>query len=162
MPRTPIFPEEAGWTEPSIVPEARKLCASWMGSEQHSGPVPPARQLSRQPDNCLPNSCSMQWDRDIAMGSRRSGTAGFLLPCLPATSVGTRAEDDQFSFDQYTGVYGYPVEPAAEIAIRTVVAWLGERAEPLSVVKLVQYSEADHRFTGAWLNGCMKSMPALR
>lgn len=44
-----------------------------------------------------------------------------------------------------TGIYGYPVEDAAEIAVRTVALWLAEHAEPLRVVKLVQFSDEDHQ-----------------
>jgi O-acetyl-ADP-ribose deacetylase (regulator of RNase III) len=43
-----------------------------------------------------------------------------------------------------TGVYGYPIEEAAEVAVRTVADWLRDHAEPIRVVKLVQFSEADH------------------
>jgi O-acetyl-ADP-ribose deacetylase (regulator of RNase III) len=43
-----------------------------------------------------------------------------------------------------TGIYGYPIEEAAEIAVRTVANWLSEHAEPVNVVKLVQYSSSDH------------------
>lgn len=44
-----------------------------------------------------------------------------------------------------TGIYGFPIEEAAAIAVRTVANWLSEHAEPVRTVKLVQYSEADHR-----------------
>ncbi len=43
-----------------------------------------------------------------------------------------------------TGIYGYPLEEAAEIAIRTVVTWLREHADPIRTVKLVQFSDHDH------------------
>jgi O-acetyl-ADP-ribose deacetylase len=43
-----------------------------------------------------------------------------------------------------TGVYGYPIEEAAEIAVRTVANWLREHSGPLHTVKLVQFSEKDH------------------
>jgi O-acetyl-ADP-ribose deacetylase len=43
-----------------------------------------------------------------------------------------------------TGVYGYPIEEAAEIAVRTVAAWLREHTDPVRIVKLVQFSESDH------------------
>ncbi len=43
-----------------------------------------------------------------------------------------------------TGIYGYPVEEAAEIAVRAVAAWLHDHSEPLRAVKLVQFSESDH------------------
>lgn len=44
-----------------------------------------------------------------------------------------------------TGVYGYPIREAAQIAVRTVAAWLRDHAEPVRVVKLVQFSERDHQ-----------------
>ena len=43
-----------------------------------------------------------------------------------------------------TGVYGYPIEEAAEIAVRTVATWLREHTDPARVAKLVQFSERDH------------------
>lgn len=43
-----------------------------------------------------------------------------------------------------TGIYGYPIEEAAGVAVSTVAAWLQEHAEPLRVVKLVQFSGSDH------------------
>lgn len=43
-----------------------------------------------------------------------------------------------------TGIYGYPIEEAAGIALRTVIAWLQEHPEPVRVVKLVQFSNGDH------------------
>ncbi len=43
-----------------------------------------------------------------------------------------------------TGVYGYPIDEGAEIAVRTVADWLREHRGPLRTVKLVQFSERDH------------------
>jgi O-acetyl-ADP-ribose deacetylase len=43
-----------------------------------------------------------------------------------------------------TGIYGYPIEEAAGIAIRTVADWLRDHAGPLRTVKLVQFSDHDH------------------
>jgi O-acetyl-ADP-ribose deacetylase len=43
-----------------------------------------------------------------------------------------------------TGVYGYPIEEAAEIAVRTVATWLHDHTGPVRVAKLVQFSEGDH------------------
>jgi O-acetyl-ADP-ribose deacetylase len=43
-----------------------------------------------------------------------------------------------------TGVYGYPIEEAAEIAVRTVATWLHDHTGPVRVAKLVQFSERDH------------------
>jgi O-acetyl-ADP-ribose deacetylase len=44
-----------------------------------------------------------------------------------------------------TGIYGYPIEEAAEIAIRTVANWLRDHSGPVRTVKLVQFSESDHQ-----------------
>ncbi len=43
-----------------------------------------------------------------------------------------------------TGVYGYPIAEAAVIAVETVANWLREHAEPIRIIKLVQFSDADH------------------
>lgn len=43
-----------------------------------------------------------------------------------------------------TGIYGYPIEEAAGIAVNAVATWLHEQTEPIQVVKLVQFSERDH------------------
>ncbi len=43
-----------------------------------------------------------------------------------------------------TGAYGYPLEEAAEIAVRTVASWLHDHTGPVHVVKLVQFSDHDH------------------
>jgi O-acetyl-ADP-ribose deacetylase (regulator of RNase III) len=44
-----------------------------------------------------------------------------------------------------TGIYGFPIEAAAEIAMRTIANWLAEHAEPIRVIKLIQFSDADHQ-----------------
>ena len=44
-----------------------------------------------------------------------------------------------------TGVYGYPIGDAARIAVKTVANWLSGESDSLKVVKLVQFSESDHR-----------------
>jgi len=44
-----------------------------------------------------------------------------------------------------TGIYGYPIHEAADIAVRTVAQRLREQAGPVRVVKLVQFSERDHQ-----------------
>lgn len=43
-----------------------------------------------------------------------------------------------------TGVYAYPMNEAAEIAVRTVAAWLRDHTEPVRTVKLVQFNDRDH------------------
>lgn len=44
-----------------------------------------------------------------------------------------------------TGVYGYPIEAAARIAVKTVANWLAGDAGALKTIKLVQFSDADHQ-----------------
>ncbi len=43
-----------------------------------------------------------------------------------------------------TGIYGYPIDEAAGIAVRTVATWLRDHPDPVHTVKLVQFSERDH------------------
>jgi len=43
-----------------------------------------------------------------------------------------------------TGIYGYPIEDAAAVALKTVTEWLRNHRGPVRVVKLVQFSVADH------------------
>ncbi len=43
-----------------------------------------------------------------------------------------------------TGIYGYPLEEAAEIAVKTLANWLRNHTEPVRIVKLVQFSDHDH------------------
>lgn len=43
-----------------------------------------------------------------------------------------------------TGIYGYPLEEAATIAVKTVANWLRDHSGPIRIVKLVQFSDHDH------------------
>lgn len=43
-----------------------------------------------------------------------------------------------------TGIYGYPLQEGAEIAVKTVAEWLRNHTGPVHAVKLVQFSAADH------------------
>jgi O-acetyl-ADP-ribose deacetylase len=43
------------------------------------------------------------------------------------------------------GIYGYPIADAARIAVKTVANWLTGASDSLKVVKLVQFSDADHQ-----------------
>lgn len=43
-----------------------------------------------------------------------------------------------------TGSYGYPVDEAAEIALRVTAEWLRGHSGSVRVVKFVQFSEQDH------------------
>lgn len=43
-----------------------------------------------------------------------------------------------------TGIYGYPLDEAAGIAVSTVAEWLRAHTGSIRVVKLVQYSDRDH------------------
>ncbi len=44
-----------------------------------------------------------------------------------------------------TGIYGYPIEDGARIAVKTVANWLTDNPGSVSVVKLVQFSDTDHK-----------------
>ncbi len=43
-----------------------------------------------------------------------------------------------------TGIYSYPLEAAATIALQTVLAWLSSHEGSVKQVKLVQFSQRDH------------------
>ena len=43
-----------------------------------------------------------------------------------------------------TGIYGYPIEEAAEVATTTIAGWLREHPGTIETVKLVQFSDSDH------------------
>ena len=43
-----------------------------------------------------------------------------------------------------TGIYGYPLDEAAEVAVDIVAGWLQNNAGSVRTVKLVQFSEHDH------------------
>ena len=64
------------------------------------------------------------------------------VTCLKlAAEYGVRA----ISFPSIsTGIYGYPVEQAAEIAVGAVADWLRDHTGPVHIVKLVQFSQSDH------------------
>jgi len=77
----------------------------------------------------------------------RHGESDLLKSCY-ATCLQLAAERDvkTMSFPSIsTGIYGYPVKEAAEIAAGTVADWLREHTGPLHTVKLVQFSAADHQ-----------------
>jgi len=44
-----------------------------------------------------------------------------------------------------TGIYGYPIEDGARIAVKTVTSWLTDNPGSVRVVKLVQFSDTDHK-----------------
>jgi len=76
----------------------------------------------------------------------RQGEAAALQSCY-TTCLRLAAEHDvkTISFPSVsTGVYGYPIEEAAEIAVRTTADWLREHSGPVRTVKLVQFSDRDH------------------
>jgi O-acetyl-ADP-ribose deacetylase (regulator of RNase III) len=71
-----------------------------------------------------------------------------LLASCYSTALDMAAERDvkAISFPSIsTGIYGYPVEEAAAIAVNTIADWLRNHSEPVHTVKLVQFSEADHQ-----------------
>jgi O-acetyl-ADP-ribose deacetylase len=74
------------------------------------------------------------------------GEAAQLESCY-TSSLGLAAERAvrSISFPSIsTGIYGYPIQAAAAIAVRTVAAWLHDHSEPVHTVKLVQFSAEDH------------------
>ena len=76
----------------------------------------------------------------------RHSEAELLASCY-STCLSMAAERDlkTISFPSIsTGVYGYPIDEAAAIAIKTVASWLGDHRGPVHTVKLVQFSDGDH------------------
>jgi len=43
-----------------------------------------------------------------------------------------------------TGIYGYPIDEAAQIALKSTAEWLNQHPGTLRVIKFVQFSQADH------------------
>ena len=76
----------------------------------------------------------------------KHGEAELLASCYETClRLGAEREVKTMSFPSIsTGIYGFPVEEAADIAVQTVANWLRQHAEPLHTVKLVQYSDSDH------------------
>jgi O-acetyl-ADP-ribose deacetylase len=85
-----------------------------------------------------------------AVGPRnRDGQHGEheLLASCYTTCLNLAAEHDlkSISFPSIsTGIYGYPIEEAAEIALRVTAEWLRGHSGSVRVVKFVQFSEQDH------------------
>jgi O-acetyl-ADP-ribose deacetylase (regulator of RNase III) len=76
----------------------------------------------------------------------RHGEPELLASCY-STCLNLAAEREArtISFPSIsTGIYGYPIEQAAGIAVRTIAQWLVDRQVSIHTVKLVQFSEADH------------------
>lgn len=76
----------------------------------------------------------------------KHGEAELLKSCyLTCLQLGAEHDVKTLSFPSIsTGIYGYPIEEAADIAIRTVVDWLRHHTGPVRTVKLVQFSDHDH------------------
>ena len=77
----------------------------------------------------------------------RHGEADLLASCY-STCLNLAVQNDvkSISFPSIsTGIYGYPVEEAAEIALRVTAEWLRDHSGALRIVKFVQFSEADHQ-----------------
>jgi O-acetyl-ADP-ribose deacetylase (regulator of RNase III) len=86
-----------------------------------------------------------------AVGPRyKDGTRGeaqILASCY-STCLNLAAERDikTISFPSIsTGIYGYPLEDAADVAVTTVANWLRAHTDPVRVVKLVQFTDNDHQ-----------------
>src|SRR5579875_3738111 len=52
-----------------------------------------------------------------------------------------------------TGIYGYPIEQAAALAVKTAADWLRLHTEPVRIVKLVQFSAEDHEIYRRYAQG---------
>lgn len=77
----------------------------------------------------------------------QQGEAELLASCY-RTALDMAAERDvkTISFPSIsTGVYGYPLDTAAAIAVRTVANWLRDHPGAIHTVKLIQFSEGDHQ-----------------
>lgn len=74
------------------------------------------------------------------------GEARLLESCYTtALRLGAERNVSTISFPSIsTGIYGYPIQEAAAIALRTVARWLNDHSEPVRVVKLVQFSRKDY------------------
>jgi O-acetyl-ADP-ribose deacetylase (regulator of RNase III) len=85
-----------------------------------------------------------------AVGPRyRDGNHGEpeLLKSCYETCLRLAAEHDvkTMSFPSIsTGIYGYPIEEAATIALTTVIEWLRHHTDTVRTVKMVQFSDRDH------------------
>lgn len=79
--------------------------------------------------------------------SGQHGEAELLASCY-STALDMAAERDvkTISFPSIsTGIYGYPLDEAAAIAVQTVAGWLRDHPGVIHAVKLVQFSESDHQ-----------------
>lgn len=77
----------------------------------------------------------------------RHGEPDLLRSCYrTCLALATEHKVTSISFPSIsTGIYGYPIEEAADIAVQTVADWLREHTGLLRTVKLVQFSESDHQ-----------------
>ena len=75
----------------------------------------------------------------------RHGESTLLASCYTTCLNMAAARDLQtISFPSIsTGIYGYPIKEAAEIALRSVSDWLAAHST-IRTVKLVQFSQGDH------------------
>ena len=83
------------------------------------------------------------------------GEADLLRSCyVTCLNLAAERKITSISFPSIsTGVYGYPLREAAEIAIETVRKWLNQPGGSVRVVKLVQFSERDHALYRAVAGG---------
>lgn len=85
-----------------------------------------------------------------AVGPRyRDGNHGEpeLLKSCYETCLQLAAEHDvkTISFPSIsTGIYGYPIEDAATIALTTIIDWLRQHTGSVRTVKMIQFSDYDH------------------
>lgn len=76
-----------------------------------------------------------------------NGEAALLASCY-TTALQLAADRNlrSISFPSIsTGVYGYPVAQAADVALSAIVRWLRAHPDVHLEVKLAQYSDADHK-----------------
>jgi O-acetyl-ADP-ribose deacetylase (regulator of RNase III) len=76
----------------------------------------------------------------------RHGEAELLRSCyVTCLELANERSVHSVSFPSIsTGIYGYPLDEAAAIAISSVCQWLNTERRSVTLVKLIQFSAADH------------------
>lgn len=77
----------------------------------------------------------------------RHGEAELLASCYSSClNLAAQNGAKSISFPSIsTGIYGYPIEEAAEIALKGTAEWLRDHSGVLRIVKFIQFSDADHQ-----------------
>jgi len=111
----------AGWMARSTAPAAPRSCTNWTRFAARSGAAPRERGGDCGGQSAGAVRVSRGGTGLPRRPARRAGTAGVVLPHVPGD--GRRARVRTISFPAIsTGVYGYPMEEAARIAVGVVVA----------------------------------------